>query len=379
MMFDKIQIEPTTKCNLSCKYCLGLKLPDMEVSDDILEKIAGNAKEYVIYGYGEPFLYPNIRKIEELGGKIVVSTNGTLPLSRDVIEIADRVGVSIDVDDTFRKGLRVETAMENLKTLGEKGMAEIVLTSKNTNSIPEFFEKIAQYGVGLLATNVVAPNPEIYREALYFEGSRRNVELVMDLDEKILVEAIRDCSRGGGRALAKYRTLLEEVYSEGYSINLLAIFEFKRRIVRAFEAESVFERVKEIAKDYGVELIAPSFFGDSKSRECPYKNSIFVRADGEVSSCMSFAYTHSEYVNAHWKKVENFTVGNIVHQDIDEIKECLRNFEELREDMENFPWCADCPYVEGCWYAERNLDCYANQPSCSECLYSNGIAKCLLG
>ncbi len=379
MMFDKIQIEPTTRCNLSCKYCLGLKLPDMEISDDILEKIAGIAKEYVVYGYGEPFLYPKVKKIEELGGKIVLSTNGTLPLNQDLIDIAEKVGVSIDVDDTFRRGLKVEVAMKNLETLGEKGVAEVVLTSRNIDAIPNFFEKIAEYGVGLFVTNVVAPNPEIYREALYFEGSRRNVELVMDLDEKILVEAIRDCSRGGGGALAKYRSLLEEVYSEGYSINLLAIFGFKERIMRAFRAEKVLERAKEIAKEYGVELVTPSFFGDSKSRECPYANSIFIRADGGVSSCMSFAYNHKEYVNAHWKKVENFTVGDLRLQDVDEVKENLTEFERLREDMENFPWCADCPYVEGCWYAERNLDCYANQPSCSECLYSSGIAKCLLG
>jgi len=379
MMFDKVQIEPTTRCNLSCRYCHGLGLPDMEISEDIFEKIAGNAKEYVIYGYGEPFLYSNIRKIEELGGKIVLSTNGTLPLSRDLVESVDRVGVSIDVDDTLRRGLKVETALKNLEILGEKGIAEIVLTSDNIDRIPEFFERIAQYGAGLLATNVVAPDLRIYRKALYFEGSRRNVELVMDLDERILVEAIRDCSRGGGRALSLYRNLLEEVYSEGYSINLLAIFEFRERIRTAIKAEGMFERVREIAREYDVELIAPSFFGDSKLRECPYANSIFVRADGRVSSCMSFAYNHREYVNAHRKDVESFIVGDLRKQNVDEIRERLRHFEELRGDMENFPWCADCPYVEGCWYAERNLDCYANQPSCSECLYSSGIAKCLLG
>lgn len=379
-MFDRVQIEPTTVCNLRCQYCLGLGLPSGDISDDVFEKIAGVAKEYVIYGYGEPFLHQGLmKKVEKLGGKIVLSTNGTIALDRDTVDLADKIGVSIDVDDTFRKGMKVETAIKNLKVLGEKGIAEIVLTSSNIERIPEFFEEISQYGVGLLATNVVAPDPWIYGNVVYFEGSRKNVEMVMDMDESILIEAIKDCSMGGGRTLSLYRKLLRSVYSEGYSINLLAIFEFRSRIERALKAERVFERVKEIAKEHGVELVAPSFFGDSKSRECPYRNSIFVRADGRVSTCMEFAYDHKEYVNAHWKNIESFVIGDLGIQDIDEINERLKSFEELRSDMENFPWCADCPYVEGCWYAERNLDCYANQLSCSECLYSSRIARCLLG
>ncbi len=380
MKFDKIQIETTTFCNLECGYCHGRNLPVIDIAEELFEKMAGLAKEYVLYGYGEPLLYPNlIRRAEILGGDIVISTNGMVEIDRHTVELADRIGVSVDVDDRYRKGLIVDSALKKFELLGEKGLAQIVVTKSNVHKLPEFFEKVAQYGSGLLATNVVAPNPEIYNEAVYFEGSKRNVEFVMDLDEKILVEAIRDCSRGGGRALTLYRSLLSEVYSQGYSINLISIFEFRDRIRRAIEAESVFERIEEIARDYGVELIAPKFFGDSKSRECPYKNSIFVRADGAVSSCMSFAYAHREYVNAHWKRIAGYEVGNLNVQDIDEIKENLAEFERLREDMENFPWCADCPYVRGCWFAERDLDCYANQPSCSECLYSSGIAKCLLG
>jgi MoaA/NifB/PqqE/SkfB family radical SAM enzyme len=380
MKFEKIQIEPTTYCNLNCEYCHRKSVPEVDMQDDIFEKLAGAAEEYVIYGYGEPLLFPEVeRKIEELGGRIVISTNGMLELDGNVIELADRVGVSIDVDDSFRKGLKVESALKNLEKLGDKGFADVVVTAGNLHSMPDFFEKIAQYGSGLIATNVIAPNPEIYKEGVYFEGGRRNVELVMNIDEKILVEAIRDCSRGGGQALAVYRNILEQVYSEGYSINLLGIFESKERIRKAMEAEKVFERMEDIAKDYGVDLISPEFFGDSKARECPYRDSVFVRADGVVSSCMSFAYSRREYVNAHYKDVEAFVVGDLRVEDLDNIFENLGQFEKLREDMENFPWCADCPYVRGCWFAERNLDCYTNQPSCSECLYSSGIAKCLLG
>lgn len=380
MKFDRIQIETTTFCNLNCDYCHGRTLPIYNLSEELFEKLAGVAKEYVLYGYGEPLIYPDIiKKAEILGGNIVISTNGMVELDPDIVELADRIGVSIDINDRYRKGLKVDSALKKFEMLEEKGLAEVVVTKNNIQALPEFFETIAQYGAGLLATNVISPNPEIYNDAVYFEGSKRNVELVMDLDEGILIEAIRDCSRGGGKALTLYRSLLTEVYSEGYLINLISVLEYRERVRRAMEAEKIFERIEEIAEDYRVGLISPSFFGDSKSRECPYKNSIFVRADGVVSSCMSFAYSHTEYVNAHPKRIDGFEAGNLKLQDLDEVRENLAEFEALRSDMENFPWCADCPYVKGCWFAESNVDCYANQPSCSECLYSSRIARCLLG
>ncbi|WP_202319827.1 radical SAM/SPASM domain-containing protein [Archaeoglobus neptunius] len=375
----KIQIEPTTFCNLNCEYCHRRSIPAVDMQTEVFEKINGVAKEYVIYGYGEPFLFPEFeRMVESLNGRIIISTNGMFDLD-GVMEIADMVGVSVDLDDRFRRGLTVETAMKNLQKLGEKGIAEIVVTANNLKGLPDFFERIACHGSGLIATNVIAPDPVIYEDVVYFEGSRRNVELVMDMDEKILVEAIRDCSKGGGRALSRYRNLLDRVYSEGYSINLLGIFSSGDRIERAFEAEEVFDRMRDIAKEYGVMFSPPEFFGNSKSRKCPYEGSIFVRADGIVSSCMSFAYAHQEFVNGHYKVIEPFSIGDLKIQDIDEIEENLEQFDSIREKMENFPWCADCPYVEGCWFAEKNVDCYANKPSCSECLYSSRIARCLLG
>ncbi|KUJ94148.1 MAG: hypothetical protein XD40_0633 [Archaeoglobus fulgidus] len=378
MKLKKLQIEPTTFCTLDCEYCHRKNIPPQDLPLEVLDRVNGVAKEYVIYGYGEPLLYPDFfKRIEGFDGKVVISTNGML--DSDILDLADKVGVSIDVNDKFRKGLEVEKALEVLRKLGERGIAEVVVTKDNLELLPAFFERIAEHGSGMLATNVVASNPAIYEQGVYFECSRITVEKVLGLDESILVEAIKDCSRGGGEALRRYKHLLKEVYSKGYSINLLAIFGRKGRVETAFKAEGVFEMLRDLAGDYGVELIEPSFFGDSKARECPYRDSAFLRVDGKISSCMSFAYTHTEYVDGHYKKVEKFCPGNVLKEDIDDVIGKMAEFERVRADMENFPWCADCPYVEGCWYAETNVDCYANLPSCSECLYSSGIAKCLLG
>ncbi len=196
MKLKKLQIEPTTFCTLDCEYCHRKNIPPRDIPLEVLDRVEGVAKEYVIYGYGEPLLYPEFfRKIENFGGKIVISTNGML--DSDILELADKVGVSIDVNDRFRKGLDVEKAIEVLKKLGERGIAEVVVTKDNLELLPAFFEKIAEYGSGMLATNVVASNPAIYEQGVYFECSRITVEEVLGLDESILVEAIKDCSRGG--------------------------------------------------------------------------------------------------------------------------------------------------------------------------------------
>ncbi len=376
MKFEKIQIEPTTRCNLSCVYCLRNGFGRSDIDLEIVEKVAGNAKKYVVYGYGEPLLHPDLEKILNLlDGEIVLSTNGMFDFS-DVASIVDKMAVSFDLSG-LRRGLRVAEVERRLKYVDD-GMLQVVVTRGNVEAMPKIIEIAAENGMGVFVTNVVAKNELIYRERLYFEGSKRNVELVKGLGEDIILKAIHDYSRGYGEYAELYRRIIREVYGSGYSINLISIFEYREAIERALKTEKYFEELKEMAKDLGVELEAPSFFGDAKSRECPYKNSIFVRADGLVSSCMPFAYTHNEFVNSHPKKIEAFTPADLRIHDIDEVHSLISGFEELREDMENFPWCADCPYVVGCWYAEKNIDCYANSPSCSECLYSCKIARCLL-
>ena len=376
MKMEKVQIEVTSKCNLSCEYCLGKNLNGKFIQSNLVEKLDG-FKEYILYGYGEPFLHPNIKEIiSSIDGKITISTNGMVDKNfKEVVELVDKVGISADLDERVRKGLKFSKIVDKLKILDGKGVMQVVVTKDNLSKIRDLAEIAASNGLDFLATNVVAPNESIYKKSVYFECSKRNVELTKELDETFLIEAIKGLSKGKAE---RYKKLLEKIYGAGYSLNLLSIFDSKDRIELAYKAEKVFEEIEDITKSYGVELIKPEFFGDSKNRECPYKKGMFVRADGLISPCMLFAYTHNEFVNSHKKLVEQYTFADLNRQELDKIFEAFVYFEKLRHDMENFPWCADCPYVRGCWYAEKNIDCYTNEPSCSECLYSCKIARCLM-
>ncbi|WP_456478329.1 radical SAM/SPASM domain-containing protein [Geoglobus ahangari] len=376
----KLQLEVTTSCNLSCEYCFRKRDRPNHVDLILVEKVA-DADELVLYGYGEPLLHPQITRILEMvNGETMLSTNGMIDWNFDeVLELLDRIGISIDFDARHRKGLVFRKIEEKLKKAGEKATTQIVLTRDNIEILDELVRVSAENGANVQLTNVVAGNLEMYSKTLYFEGSRFCVETVKGLDRDFILSAIRDWSRGGGEWAEEYRKILDRVYEKGYSINIPYILESEERIEVAMRAEEVVERCEDIARSYGVDFERASFFGDWRNRECPYEGMVFIRADGMVAPCMSFAYTHTEVVNDHFKSVNEHITADLNKVDIDSAFESMEQFNSLRKDMaENFPWCADCPHVSGCWYAKQNIDCYANSVSCSECLYSVKIARCLL-
>jgi len=381
-----IQIEVTTACDLNCSYCFR-NGKAMDVAEEVIEKLVGCDKEYVLYGYGEPLRNRNLKKIaERLGGRIVLSTNGINDVGV-IVEVVDRIGFSLDSTNEeylkrVRKGSEAKRILKNLKKAGEKAFIESVITSENLKNLKDLVELAANYGIDVKLTNVVAPNKQIYNKAVYFEPSRRIIDLAgfgngSEIDKDFIVKVIHDYSKGRGEFLERYNGILEEARKEGYLVNLSYILESTQRIYNAMKAEEKLEELREFAKGMGVELDIPEFFGNAVERECPYRNSIFVRADGKVSSCMIFSRTHTEFVNNHEKKVNAFIVGDLNFQEYDDVVSALSTFERKRKDMSTFPWCADCPHVSGCWYLEHNQDCYVNSPSCGECLYSTGIAKCV--
>ena len=374
-----IQLEVTTACNLNCSYCFR-NGKTMDISEELVEKLAGCDSEYVLYGYGEPLLNKNLTKIaEKLGGKLVLNTNGINDAS-GIAEVVDRIGFSLDSPDQnylskVRRGSNTEKIVNNLKKVGEKAFIEAVVTKDNLEGLENLLNLAAEFGVDLKLTNVVAPKKEVYEKSVYFEVSKKLLGLA-EIDEDFIVKVIHDYSRGRGRFLEKYKEIHRKAEKEGYLVNLLYILESAERIQRARETEKKVEKLKEMGKDLGIEVDAPNFFGDARQRTCPYEDSIFVRADGKVSSCMTFSRTHLEFVNGHYREVEEFIVGDLNYQDYDEVIAALAEFEQKRKNMTTFPWCADCAHVNGCWYVENNQDCYVNSPSCGECLYSSGIAKC---
>lgn len=86
MMYSKVYVEITNKCNRSCSFCPGTNRPSKFLSMEEFQYIIGKLKGITEYLYlhvmGEPLVHPDlaafIRYATDNGFHVVLTTNGTL-------------------------------------------------------------------------------------------------------------------------------------------------------------------------------------------------------------------------------------------------------------------------------------------------------------
>jgi radical SAM protein with 4Fe4S-binding SPASM domain len=179
------------------------------------------------------------------------------------------------------------------------------------------------------------------------------------------------------------KELWERAEKMGYWLNLPLLFYSKDKIEIINQVEEIFYKSKNIAYEYQIDLKLPNLYPNAKERECPYikKKTMVIRSDGLVVPCLEFMYSHPLYINEHLKNIQEISFGDVKKEDVENIwkKSAYANFREVRQNMAtNIPWCGDCPYSTlGCFYSRTNeIDCYVNEPGCSECVYSVNLAQC---
>ena len=384
----------------------------------ILNQVEG-LERINLYGFGEPFMNPRIldmiyyarRSFKD--SKIFLSTNGML-LNESIIEKAverglDSIAVSVDTINLRQlekirvgSGPRVLKSLSDLCRIGRRILPELeigvecVILKHGIEELPKVVEYAADMGVDYVQVSHVVPySKQIYEYACYTCVSEKVISLLRGDRLRKLCE-IRDKASlqallllyGGPRTtheLEKYFEIVKDLTSHGYTANLTALCEEQHKIRLTLRVKETLRRVREVADDYGVEIRLPKIFSDAADRSCPYeeKHSIYVRRDGKIAPCMELAYTHPEYVNSHNKQVYEYLIGDIRAESLSRIlsNEKFERLREMRKDLtHSCPWCGDCPYSElECWFVKDNLlDCYGNSPSCSECLYSVGLASCII-
>jgi radical SAM protein with 4Fe4S-binding SPASM domain len=420
-----LQIEVTNRCNFNCQMCIrrvwNAKPLDIDLA--LYRKIAEECfpflKRLVLYGFGEPFIHPQIlemlriaRKLLPDDGEILISTNGSLLTPEIAEKITKAIGVdsiSFSVDtisqaklSRLREGSDFKLIASNIETLAKckyeakrdfRLGLETVIVEDNFSDLPELVKFAAEKNVDhIIASHVVPYTQEIFAKTMYLPLSRPTIEILkpsLRHGWRLIRESTLELfGKAYGVKMETASTELirsfwTEAEKKGYWINLPLLLSSTKKLDALTRLEEVFRGSEKIAHEYQIDLKLPNLYPDAKERRCPYieKETLVVRSDGGVSPCQEFMYTHPVYVNAHKKDIREVIFGDAAKESIEEIwqRKPYATFREIRQDMaRNVPWCGDCPYSAlGCFYTRTNdVDCYTNAPTCNECLYSAGLAQC---
>ena len=112
----------TYNCNLNCSYCSEKRTEAVDIEKGLI-LILASKEEWVYITGGEPLLVPELQsvcmRLREKGKKIGLCTNGTIH-DFHILDYIDRIGVSIDGNETLTDGNRgkgtYKKAVEFLET-----------------------------------------------------------------------------------------------------------------------------------------------------------------------------------------------------------------------------------------------------------------------
>jgi MoaA/NifB/PqqE/SkfB family radical SAM enzyme len=182
LMYDHLQIEPTTRCNLSCKTCThrdGVPLIDitLETLAEILSK-HHNIRQINLQGLGEPLMHPNFETICHIASQysriVQTYTNGTI-LKTGITKYLDKIVVSLDTLDSVAamelkgKGYNLYDVTYNILQYACRIPVEINFTQSyyNYRELPEVRLWCKERGLDLNVTRVqnwTAPDESLWDE-----------------------------------------------------------------------------------------------------------------------------------------------------------------------------------------------------------------------
>ena len=422
---EALQIEVTNKCNFNCLMCIRhvwkAKLKDLDLG--LYKKIAKlnfqRLKKLILYGLGEPLVNPFFLDMLKISrrylpkeSEIIFSTNGSLLTPSLAEKTLKKIGVnsisfSIDTTDLaklshIRKGSKPGIILDNFRYVAKiKGEAknsfklgvEAVIMKENVEDLPSLVMNLAENNVDYIIVSHVIPYTEkIFRRSVYITLSKPALEIIkpsLKHGWNLIQEASFELlgrTYGidtGFRAAEIIKKFWDNADKNGYWINLPLFFDSADKIEMIDKVEEIFRKSKKVADEYQIDLKLPNLYPDAKKRSCPYvdKSTAVVRSDGKVVPCLEFLYSHPMYVNTHIKEVNEVIFGDLKKEKLEDVwnKNVYVKFRETRKNfVKNIPWCGDCPYSTlGCFFTKTNeLDCYANEPGCNECIYSVGLAQC---
>lgn len=342
----RVYIEVTTRCNLDCAICVRRVWRDTigEMTWGTFSMIADQLKafpalrEITLGGFGEPLVHPRIldmvTRASALGAAVSLTTNGLL-LDRSMTEslVAARLGTVV---------VSVDTA--HLQAYREAGVA---------GGLDTVLENIRGLRAIARQRGLMAP-----RIGLEFVVTRSNMEDLARLP---------GLTRALGASFVLVTHLLPHAPDQADDI------AYDRGQPLAVPMGWPVAGVDWVT--WGVARLPRGKWGAQRRCRFVEDRALVIGWDGRVSPCYALMHSYPYYIYGRRKDVTRFVLGSVHEQTLAEIWASVEyvTFRARVRDF-RFPSCVDCN--EACAYAARNEDCWANVPSCADCLWAQDIIRC---
>lgn len=420
----KLFVETTTRCNLGCVMCVkqtaGCDMHEGDMSIETFSSLAPafpNLEALILNGVGEPLLNPHLesfirtaRSFMPKDSWIGFQSNGLLLTNLRAVALIDagldRICLSIDAATpelfhSLREGgelsdiERAMAAVENAKRVcGRPEVAigvEYVVMRRNLAELPLALAWAANHGASFAIVTHVLPYEEQHAgESVYslctqeaielFKECRREVERV-GLDMANYFEARWKYARSPDeqRLVSLVDAMKEEASARGLFMDMKKLLQMD--VHQADEVAAVFEKAREVAEQYGIDVRLPNI-GLSEKRHCGFveDGGTFISVDGNISPCYFLWHRYSCFASGWNQKVVPKVFGNVMHQDIIQIWNSTdyRSFRAQAVSYD-FPGCANCSLAP-CDYIQTDTfeqDCHIGDVPCGACLWCMGVFQCL--
>ncbi len=358
----KVYIEPTSRCNLSCRTCVrntwNEDQGDMSEATfmHIMDGLRKLPHKPVVFfgGLGEPLAHPDIismvRQARSHASRVELITNGMLldeEVCRQLVDAGlDVIWVSVDGAhpesyNDVRLGAALPQVLENaarLRDLRVDGRPHIgivfVAMRRNISELPQ----VMQIGHRLEADRFLITNVIPYTAEL--------------LDEMLYTDTMSIPAPGDVSPLSPQVQLTRIDFSEETMQPLY-------RSMRAFRSPD------------------PLDSGLGQNR-CPFiaGGATAISWNGTVSPCLPLLHTHSTYFGDRRRIARCCVMGNINDLPLEALW-CSPEYLEFRERVQAFEF-APCTFCGGCNLSKTNEeDCLGNPfPTCGGCLWAQGVVRC---
>lgn len=342
----RVYVEPTTQCNLACTTCIrhswDAEARDMDFA--LFRRLVNELRSFPSFesahfaGFGEPLRHPHIFDmlglLRQAGIRSEMTTNGLLldeVTGRRLIEsglgtlIVSVDGVEPATYGAIRSGADLPQVLHNLRRMARLRVqvgrtdlrlgVEFVAMRGNYHEVPDLLRLAGELGLDyVLISNLLPYSKEMAGQALYGNGGTE--------------------------------IPIPPWYPWFWGMERLRLPQMRLRT----------ERLCRFVE----------------------RSSFVVAADGKVSPCYPLMHTHAEHLLGREKQVERWVVGDLTERsavDIWTSPAYVRFRARVRRFA--FPSCPDCQTVDGCYFSQSNAeDCWANTPTCADCLWSRGMILC---